>query len=313
MNRNNNRHMRYRQSVYRRRSIRTSLIAGGIVLGILLVAFFLLGSLFSDKLEQTPESPKQTQKPDNNPPTVQSVRHVQAPLLSLEGSKSNIYARLDVLQTNGYTAVCIPLTNQKGTLSYRSSLAAGNDYSIHGTSSLSLSDLVDMAHANGTYLCGTYVLRAMEEENELSRSVLLAESAAVIAEAFLAGMNDIVIIVPELPTDRQAEIIRFAENIRTFAPNAILGLSLPESEIAAPDATRIDTLAKSFDFLALNLLSDEKDPVAFAEARMSSMLYYLLRYEMRVILPSLEDEDTQDELFAAVESESIDNWMVLTP
>ncbi len=311
----NNRHMRYRKSVYRRRSIRTSLIAGGIVLCLLLVAFLLLGNLFSKKLNQTPDSPKQTQSVEDTPPMpYEGGRHVGAPLLSLSGSKSSIYERLDALQAAGHTSVSLPLTDANGTLSYHSSLALDGNYSVKGSASLSLSELIEVAHGHGIYLCGTYVLNAAMEENTLTRSVLLAESAAVIAEAFLWGMDDIVIVVPDLPTDRQGEMIRFAESIKSFAPNAVIGFSLPATEIAAPDATRIDTLAQSFDYLALDLRGDtQDDPVAFAEGRMSAMLYYLLRYEMRVMLPSLSDEAEQAKLITAVQNESIDNWMTVNP
>ncbi len=314
MNRNH-RHMRYRQSVYRRRSIRTALIAGIIVLVLLLLAFFLLGNLFSKKLEQSPDEPKQTQKTEADPPMpFESVRHVSAPLLSLSGSSSAVYNRLESLQDDGHTALSLPLTDADGTLSYHSPLASSKGYSMKGNASLSLSELIEVAHSGGTYLCGTYVLSAVNEEDALTRSVLLAESAAVIAEAFLAGMDDVVIIVPALPTDRYTEMIRFSESIKSFAPNAVIGLCLPEAEVEAPDATRMDTLAKSFDFLALDLRGNaESDPVALAEDRMSAMLYYLLRYEMRLMLPSLAEADTQTALLDAVQKESLDNWMTVAP
>lgn len=311
-----NRHMRYRKSVYRRRRMRVVLIVSGIVLGVLLLLFLFLGNLFFDKLNREPAS-----KPDAPPHTetqpplpFEAIRHVEAPLLATDGSTSEIYNRLETLIAEGHTALSISLTDANGTLLYRSTQAEQGDYTIRGTSDLSLAEVAKAAHADGVYLCGTYVLSAASEENALTRSVLLAESAAVIAEAFLDGMDDIVILAPDLPIGQQSELIRLVESIRAFAPNAVVGLSLPEAEIASPHATRIDTLAQSFDYLALDLgRFGEEDPVTFAEARMRTMLYYLLRYEMRVLLPSLPDADTNATLIDAVKSESLDNWMAILP
>lgn len=309
-----NRHMGYRKSVYRRRRARTALIVSAIVLGVLLLLFFVLGNFFSDKMQSAPpESSKEETSNVTEPPyPFESVRHVKAPLLLLDGGTSAVYRRLDELLAAGHTALSLPLTDASGTLQYHSEQAARGKYSIVGSSSLSLAELSELAHLDGAYLCGTYVLDAVNEEDALTRSVLLAESAAVIAEAFLSGMDDVLIVVPTLPTEREDEILRFVEDIRTLAPNATLGLSLPEDEIAAPDAARIDTLAKNLDYLALDLRNeDAEDPVSFAEERMGSMLYYLLRYEMRVMIPSLSDEDAQEKLITAVEKESLDNWITV--
>jgi len=310
------RHMRYRKSVYRRQRARTVLIVTAIVLCLLLVAFFLIGSMFFNKLQDTPPPSNEDTSQNSELPTYsfEKIPHVKAPLLSLEGSPSTVYGRLASLAEAGHTALSVPLTDQFGTLAYHSDQASSGGYAIRGSSSLRLSELSAQADASGIRLCGTYVLAATTEENDLTRSVLLAESAAVISEAFLAGFDDIVIVVPSLPIEREGEIIRFSESIRTFANGAVIGLSLPEAEIASADATRIDTLAKSFDYLVLDLRSpDTEDPVAFAEERMSTMLYYLLRYEMRVMLPALSDEETQAKLITAVGNESIDNWMMVLP
>ncbi len=315
MNRGN-RHLSYRKSVYRRRRIRVVLIVIGIVLAVLLALFLILGNLFFDKVQSNPEPPKKGDTPTDvaTPFPFESVRHVKASLLSVNGSTSAVLSRLRALTEAGSTAVSLPLTDASGTLLYHSEQATVGNYAIRGSASLALSDLAEAAHASGTYLCGTYVLSAASEENPLTRSVLLAESAAVLAEAFLAGVDDIVIITPSLTAEQQTELLRLLETVRAFAPNAIVGLSLPEVEIAAPDATRIDSLARAFDYLALDLTAyGEEAPVTFAESRMSTMLYYLLRYEMRVLIPALEDEMTQTALISAVEKESVDNWMLVRP
>ena len=316
MNRNQ-RHMRYRKSVYRRRNIKTGLIVGGIVLIVLVLLFLILGNIWFDKVQEEPPAPTtpNTTEADSEPPyPFEAVPHVKAPLLSLEGNSAAVYQRLEALAAAKHTAVSVPMTDKTGMLLYHSDQASEGNFTIRGTSSLTLSALSEAADADGIYLCGYYVLTAVSEENPLARSVLMAESVAVLAEAFLTGMDDVVIIAPTLSVEQQAEMIRFVESIRTLAPKAVIGLALPEAEMAAADATRIDTLAKSFDYLALDLSTyGDEAPLAFAEARMQSMLYYLLRYEMRVLLPALADEATQAALIAAVEKDSIDRWMLVLP
>ena len=309
------RHMRYRKSVYRRRNIRTVIIIAVVAVVIIFALFLLLGKLFSNKVEDDPSPKPPTPSAETATPyPFESVRHVKAALLSLDGTSSAVRTRLNRLIDAGQTAISIPLTDTNGQLLYRSQQANLGNYAIKGSSNLVLDDLAERAHADGVYLCGAYHLPAVKEENVLTRSVLMAEAAAVIAEAFLDGIDDIVIVVPALPVEQQAEILRLIESIRTLAPTAVIGLSLPEAEILEPSAARIDTLAQRVDYLALDLRAEhEGELLPFAESRMSTMLYYLLRYEMRVLIPTLADETAQGELISAVEQESVDNWMTVVP
>lgn len=304
----NHRPMNYRRSVYRRHRIRTVLIVVGISLLVLFLLFLWIGNLFSDKMEIPDDGQTPPPTEDSTPVLPASaVRKIQAPLLSLRSGNAAAHDALTLAATNGQTALSLPLTDANGTLLYRSEVAERLSMSM-GTSSVEISSLCTAAEANGIYLCGSFTLKAAEEENPLDRSVYLSEAAAVIAEAFEYGVHDIVLRAPSMDRSNLSELIRLAEAVKSFSPNALLGLALPDDLVAAPDASVIEQLAYAMDYLALDLSRyGEEEPVSVAEFQTDAMLYYLLRYEMRVLVPS----EHQDAIVTKITEFNIKNWMTL--
>ena len=131
----------------------------------------------------------------------------------------------------------------------------------------------------------------MNEENPLDRSVYLSEAAAVIAEAYSYGLRDIVLRAPSATIESAEELLRLLDSVKSFEPDLVLGLALPDAAVASPDAEFLQTLAYRFDYLALDLSRyGEEVPADVAEAQINSMIYYLLRYEMRVLIPAEAEE-----------------------
>ena len=130
----------------------------------------------------------------------------------------------------------------------------------------------------------------------------------MVVEAFEYGMRDIVLRAPALDDDSLTELVRFAETVKGFVPNAVLGLSLPDGVVSAPDAKKMEELAYCFDYLALDLCRyGEDDPVGVAEAQTDAMLYYLLRYHMRVLIPA----EAQEDVIAKLNEFNVTNWMIV--
>ena len=280
-------HMDYRRPMRRRRRVRTVLIVLGICLAAALLFFFWIGNLFFDKLEQTEEEKKPTQtEQEVIPLPASSVQKVQAPMISLRDGTKAAQKAIQTAAQDGKTALSVSLSDRNGNLLYRSEIVNRLSISL-GVGETDLSALCTTAEASGIYLCGIFTLKAMDEENPLDRSVYLSEAAAVIAEAYSYGFRDIVLRAPSATSESLEELLHLHDTIKSFAENAVLGLALPDAFVAAPEAESLQTLAYRFDYLALDLSRYGEDtPEVTAEAQTDSMLNYLLRYEMRVLIPA---------------------------
>ncbi len=284
-------HMDYRRPMRRRRRIRTVLIVLGICLAVALLSFFWIGNIFFDKLDIPEENQKPAQSQQESPALpAASVQKVQAPMISLRDGTKAAQKAIQAAADDGATALSISLSDRDGNLLYLSEIANRLSMSI-GAGDADLSALCATADASGVYLCGIFTLQAMDEENPLDRSVYLSEAAAVIAEAYSYGLRDIVLRAPSATAESLEELLRLHDTVKSFSPNAVLGLTLPDPTVTEPLADSLHSLAYRFDYLALDLSRyGEQTPEDFSEAQTNAMLYYLLRYEMRVLIPAEAEE-----------------------
>ena len=283
--------MDYRRPMRRRRRIRTILIVSGICLAVALLLFFWIGNIFFDKLDIPEENKKPTQTEQESPALpASSVKKVQAPMISLRNGTKAAQKAIQAAAEDDKTALSLSLCDREGNLLYRSEVAKRLSMSI-GTGEADLSALCATADSTDIYLCGIFTLKAMNEENPLDRSVYLSEAAAVIAEAYSYGLRDIVLRAPSATPESVDELLRLHDTIKSFESDLVLGLALPDTFVASPDAEVLQTLAYRCDYLALDLSRyGEEEPADAADAQINTMLYYLLRYEMRVIIPAEAEE-----------------------
>ena len=123
-----------------------------------------------------------------------------------------------------------------------------------------------------------------------------------------------------IPSSLTAEqiplLLQFADSVRALAPEGALGCAIPPSLLSAEDGeSSILALSRGFHFLALNLTqTGTESPTAYVESTMASSggLFYLLRYEMRLLLPETEDKDTEGALLGLVEENWTSNWQILS-
>ena len=143
----------------------------------------------------------------------------------------------------------------------------------------------------------------------------LETGVSVFTQFVLDNMNGI----PDLPTEQYGEILQLISDVRRFAPDAHIGLSLPLSFLEAPDATVIDSLAASFSFLALDLSDYDTHTVSTTGedgtvTRTSATLPQILdllepairRYQMRLILPV-----SMYEQLITVQDLGYDSWQII--
>ena len=144
----------------------------------------------------------------------------------------------------------------------------------------------------------------------------MSSCAAVVAEALRSGIDDILLIVPDLTEAHLSEFYRFVDGIYQLCPEAILGLAIGQNIIDSTNsAAIIDSLIQKLSFLSLDLTNNNgTDPKTYIEekANKSEMHYNLIRYKMRVLIPELEDKQAQTELIEVLKSGGISNWQILS-
>lgn len=311
---NRNRHMQYRRSIYRKRRIRVIVITAVIVLALLVSIFLILGNVLFDKANEDDGETANTSADTLKNDTLFSVnaREIKAAAISLDGTLNSISSALDSAKNGGYTSVSVTMNASDGKLAHYSDIADRLKYSVFNDTNISVASLTERAKDRSLYVSGVYYVSAFSESDELARSVAMAELTTVISESLRAGLDEVILIAPDITEEQCSEITHLVSEIRSFVPNAVIGFALPESIVNSKNAEIIDELANELSFLALDLTKyGETDPLEFAKERVGDMLYSLLRYKMRVMLPSFEETEKQSSIVSAVESAGISNWQIV--
>ncbi len=312
-----NRHLQYRRSVYRRRQLRLGLILTVTITVVLILAFLIIGNLLR---KNDPPEADPTQR--NDPHTETGEEHVavlpiKAHSVPLETADTSTFSsRVRALTEGGAVAVSIPMNTSNGALLYLSTVGTSLGYPLHGSPTVSISSAIERVGNADLHYSGVFYLTAFSEADPLLRSVELSRSAAILAEAIQQGMDDVLLIAPDMDATHTDELLRFAENVRILAPTASLGLTLSPSILTdRMSSDVIDRLWNGMDFLALNASEyGDGDPVAYATETVndSAMMYNRLRYHMRVLLPSFADKAQTDAVIAAVEEAGVQSWQILS-
>lgn len=312
-----NRHSQYKRGVYRRRQLRTVWITVGVVLLLTAIVLLIAGTILSRRGRAQGSASVGSEVSSAPAESIKTAPVLKAVPVLLETTGSDtLSTRLREITDGGLSAASVPLNQASGALLYHSDLAVALGFTLGGDFSVTLPHAVETAAERGVYLSGTYFLSALSIEDDLERSVALSRSAAVIAEALRNGLPEVLLVLPSLTAEQQSALLGLMEDVRALTPNGLLGCAIPPALFGEELASeRTDQLFRAFDFLALDLTAvGEEDPILYAESTLSASgtLFYLLRYEMRALLPQLSEEATQNQLIATVESGWTGNWQILS-
>lgn len=307
---NRNRHMQYKRSIYRKRRIRTVIITSAVILALLVTIFLILGNILFDKANEGENEPVQTTAPKSNDSIpADSARQIKAAAISLNGS---LNSTLDSAKSSGFDSISVMLNAPDGKLNHYSDIAKRLKYECFNDVNVSVNELMESAKDRSLYVSGVYYVSAFSESDELARSVAIAELATVISESLRSGLDEVILLAPDISEEQCKEVTHLISEVRAFVPNAVIGFSLPESLVGSKNAELIDSLAKQVSFLALDLTGyGESDPLEFTKERVTPMLYSLLRYKMRVMIPFFEESEKQSSVISTVESSGISNWQII--
>ena len=308
------RHLRYKKNVYARRRLRVILWTSVAVAAVLLLLFLVIGNLLHGKVEEdrredadrndaVQTTPADTLK---RPPAIAGVpvylvKEDGSPLSSLNSQ----YSSLDPASK----ALTVPLDKGGSTLLYPSAVAASLGTRPVLSGAASLESMLRGPNERGFYISVSLTLSECAEEDDLIRSAKMAAAASLVCEALRAGAGDVLLMAPEAKPEQLGELIALADRVRALMPEAVVGLSISDAILDAPSRDGdLEALAGAFHYLALDLTDpDGEEPVSYVASRVSGMLFYLLRYQMRVILPPTEGEDYQS-LLSILDRNSVHSW-----
>ena len=285
MNSPNRRHTSYRRSVYRKNSIKTIIISALCTLLVAAVLLVVIGNIILARLDK--DGANDGQDGANDPPANEhaNAKIVWACAVALAADGSTLNSRLVSATANGYGEICFDLDTESGALYYKSPTATSLGKQKDAAIDLrTLSNIQGLVSANGLYATGITHISDFNSSDELVRSAAIGYHASLIAEVLRAGIDDVLIYVPELDAARYSELVLLANEVHRLAPEGHIGISLPASVYASSDGTAlVDSLWQAFDYLALDLTRSSD-----VDADMSGMLYPLLRYNARVLVPAAE-------------------------
>ena len=208
---------------------------------------------------------------------------VNAFFLNIEG-KNNDSVRKTLANLPVGADVSIVLRDADGSLNYRSSVAFGVTGDAGGA--CDLTGVVRDLKANGGRVSACFYSSLESAPTVGAKYAVIDYEAALIAEAFGAGVEDIVII--NLPSDSEgaAYASRLFYEVRERCDNACLGAAISYRDVSSEKVGAFELYHEFADFLALNTVDA---PVGTTAAGIASeMLYYFERYPLRVLMHTAE-------------------------
>lgn len=280
---NQKRHARYRQSVYRQRKIKTVLITVICVLAALTIAFLAVGSILSGRTDGT------TNVPNDPPSTSGGIKKsditVNSRFVPLAEDGSTLGSRLSAATSAGYSDINFMLDTEDGALYYQSEIASLLGKQKNAASDLrTLSNIVSLMSAQKLYCTAVTHVSEMRSNNDLVRSAAIGYHAALIAEVLRAGIDEVLVMPGDISEDRYDELTKLADEVHRLAESSKIGIVLPASVFTSDNSADIvHKFSQKFDFIAVRV---------DAETDMSGLIFYLLSYNVRVIVPDAETAES---------------------
>lgn len=294
-----------RRGVY----IRIAVFSAVITLFIAAIAFLLIGNHLLKKTSD-PDSKKDEPSVSEPQPSLPQRPHaIQAQAVSVSSLSASRFAEL---QNAGISSISIHLNNSQGALLYRSPIAVSLGMQSSATALPTLSDALSSAASADIYVSAVFYLTAFSEENDLLRSTELARSASLIAEAVRDGVDDVTVLIPDLTLEYSEELLSFLLQIRTLESSAVLGIAVNRTVLTEDSAPAIlKEWNQAVNYLAMDLTQESDESFAShidACLNDAQVRYYLLYYQMRLLLPEQTDAS---ETITVVRNHSFENWQFI--
>ncbi len=293
----------YRPSRYRphKRPIdrRVLIIAGAA--GAILLFSILLGAWLNSRVDESTDTSDTSDT--QTEPAPERTGYDAYPRIETEGVGAGIIARSSYSSDSnldkalarateaGAEALCIELTNTDGIPRFTSSVYT--DVLSGSSGKADLGRFITKAEMSGIEVRAQIALRSQSEQRQDLRDLRLSLEIALIAEAYEAGVREILLSgTEELALSSQYAIVR---RIRESCPELAVGSVLKLTAEEAEDVILLAELNDIFDFIALDLTealaadcADKKAEIPEGEGELERIagqyVYAFTRYKARVFL-----------------------------
>lgn len=299
----NGRIKHYRPSRYRphKKPIdpRLVLIAGAAA--VMFVFAVILGAWLNSRVDK---STADTESADEQTAEIpESNKYDAYQRISTEPSRAELIARsaystdtnldkaIEKAKSNGTDTLCIELTNSDGMPRFTSQIYT--DVLSASSGKADLTRFINKAGMSGISIKAQITLRSLSEEQSELRELRLSLELALIAEAYRAGVREILLTgIEELPRAEQYSLVC---KIRENCPELAVGAALSLSAEQANDVITMSELDDIFDFIAIDLTqalaadcADKKAEIPEGGGELDRALkdcvYAFTRYNARIFL-----------------------------
>lgn len=301
-----------RKNGYKKRRWRYIIIIASLAIVVLFLVFLVVGNLLNKKTNDT--DGVNTSKVSSTA----LAENLAAPY-SIKGhyiDLNNLSSSLSELSKNSETNVSVKLSDDAGKLLYSSPTAQKFGYQSTSTSLMDLGTLIKNVKSYGISANAVITLNGFSEKDAKTRAVILAYEAALVCEISEYGVSDITVRCSEAATEHIDEILSFADTVKNINGDIKIGIAVKNELLEHPDgALYIDKLARAYTFIAFDLTaSGEQEYLEFVDNSVSNPnnKYYILRYNMRVLLTYSNDPETEKSVQYTIEANSIQNWQKIS-
>ena len=310
-----NRPLSNRRKWRRQRTVRTVLIVVASMLLLFFVGFVIVGNLLLKRTALPPEADESPETPAIEA-VLQRPSKIRAyPVVAETTDATTFASRLKKWTDQGITAITVPMNTESGELRYHSPVASQIGIPKADNYTVTVAQITKTAKDSGVYVNGYFYLSAFGEKDVLLRSVALSQAVAVTAEALLAGMDEVLFLIPELGIEDTAELNRFLDEVRLLAPDATLGVAISQSLLSDTEH-REQALAKikpHVNFMALDTTHATPANAEGIDALIhdAQTHYLLLYYEMRLLLPMGADDAETAEIVAVATQNGLEDFQLI--
>ena len=302
----------YYKNSRRKRKARSVIITAVACLLLIFTLFLIVGNILG-KQTGTEKSQKKPQAGEETPVQDVSPYSIQAHSIDL----NNMDTDMIELYQKSVKSVSVKATNDKGKLLVSSSLATSLGYQSPGDSVAEFSSVVSKAKNYGMFLSVILDLQAFKESDVKNKTVRLAYEAALVCEFIEKGAGEVLVRLSDTNDVSLEELLDFAKVVKDIDPSATLGIALPIDYFKGEGASvNVAELAAAYDVVCAdvsNISQDTEDRILYLDTAFSNseIKYYVLRHNMRVLLPSIPAAQ-EETLQSKLAENSIANWQKIS-
>ena len=225
-----------------------------------------------------------------NPPIYEydgeSVPEINASFVSIKSRGNEALSKVaEHIPAN--SSVSINLRDSGELPNYRSRVALSVTGNAGGTADLSA--FVSELKKNNVYVSACFYSSLAEVSAHDARLAVIDYEAALIAEAFAAGVDDVLVLGLQMDGDGVAYASRLFYKARERVDNARLGVAVSSLEFKSNAGAGATASCSEFaDFCAVAMRDSVDSPAPVAK----SMIYYFEKYPLRVLIGSSSDDES---------------------